>query len=214
MSIDYATMCLRVGIYDHLGWAVAVTASSGHDVVDRRRINLIEPGVPTMPIHHPGQGLSLDEVKALVTRVRASAERSIAASLDELITALPGPVTSAHLRALPDDFPTDIAAQLRPPYEARADAVMYRQAIAAVARALGWAVEFYDAKTVEANATAILGGRALEVLRGPRHRLGPPWTKEHRTALAATIITTVRHGGAQISGSAANSAWKRRPPEE
>lgn len=182
-------MSLRLGIYDHLGWAVAVTASGDHDVVDRRRIDLLEPNVPNAPIHHPGPGLSLDEVEALVARVRASAVRATAAALDALTAALPGPVTSVHLRALPTDFPTDIAVQLRPPYEARADAIMYRQVFSAVAGARGWAVEFYDAKTAETDAATILANRADQVLRGPRDRLGPPWTKDHRTALAATILT-------------------------
>ena len=36
---------VRLGIADHLGWAVAVTASPDHEVVDRRRIELIEPGI-------------------------------------------------------------------------------------------------------------------------------------------------------------------------
>ena len=182
-------MGLLVGIYDHLGWAVAVTASSGHEVVDRRRIDLLEPSMPNMPIHHPERGRSLDEIEALVTRVRASAELATSASFDSLTAALPGPVTSVHLRALPADFPTDIAVQLRPPYEAQADAIMYRQVLAAVATARGWTVRYYDAKTAEADAAAILGGRADEVLRSPRHRLGPPWTKDHRTALAATVLT-------------------------
>lgn len=183
-------MGLHVGMYDHLGWAVAVTASDDHNVVDRRRIELLEQGVPAMPIHHPGKGLSLDEIEALVARVRASAERATAASLDALSRSLPSPVTSMHLRALPADFPTEIAVQLRAPYEARADAVMYRQVLAAVARSRGWVVEFYDAKTAEADAATILADRANGVLRGPRDRLGPPWTKDHRTALAATILIT------------------------
>jgi hypothetical protein len=59
---------------------------------------------------------------------------------------------------------------------------------ASIARARGWVVRFYDARTAEADASTILGRRADEVLRGPRHRLGPPWTKEHRAALAATIL--------------------------
>src|SRR5215471_7528263 len=122
-------MSLRVGIYDHLGWAIAVAASGNHEVVERRRIELHEPGVPSMPVHHPGPARSLDEIEALVARVRASAERATAASLDALATALPRPVTSLHLRALPVDFPTAIAEQLRSPYEARADAVMYRQVL-------------------------------------------------------------------------------------
>jgi hypothetical protein len=182
-------MGLLVGVYDHLGWAVAVTASSDHDVVDRRRIDLLEPGMPNMPIHHPEPGRSLKEVEALVARVRASAERATTASLDALAAILPAPVTSVHLRALPADFPTDIAVQLRPPYDARADAIMYRQVLASIATARGWAVRFYDVRTAETDAAAILGGRADEVLRGPRNRLGPPWTKDHQTALAATIVT-------------------------
>jgi hypothetical protein len=182
-------MGLLVGICDHLGWAVAVTASGDHDVVDRRRIDLLEPGMPNMPIHHPPQGLSLAELEALITRVRASAERATATSLGVLTAALSGPVASVHLRALPVDFPTDIAVQLRAPYDSHADGIMYRQVLAAVATARGWAVQFYDARTAEADAAAVLAARADEVLRGPRDRLGPPWTKDHRIALAATILT-------------------------
>jgi hypothetical protein len=43
---------VRVGIAHHLGWAVAVTASAGHVVVDRRRIGLIEPGTSAAPVEH------------------------------------------------------------------------------------------------------------------------------------------------------------------
>jgi hypothetical protein len=183
-----------VGVYDHLGWAVAVAASRDHDVVDRRRIALLEPGEPNMPIHHPAKGQSLAEIEATVARVRASAERATAASLDALAVALPGPVTSVRLRALPDDFPTDVATRLRPPYEARADAIMYREVLAAIARARGRVVRFYDARTVEHAASTFLGRHADEVLRGPGRRLGPPWTKEHRAALAATIVDVSERG--------------------
>jgi len=185
-------MGLRVGIFDHLGWAVAVTASPGHDVVDRRRIELLGPGLPNAPVHHPGRGLSVTDVEQLVARVRASAVRTTSASLDELVAALPGLVESVHLRALPAGFPTDMAVLLRAPYEARADAVMYREVLARAAEARGWQVRFYDAKAVEAAAGAVLGRHAGEVLHGPRERLGPPWTKDHRTALAATILARRR----------------------
>ena len=92
------------------------------------------------------------------------------------------------LRAWPLDFPTDIAVQRRAPYESRADSIMYRQVLAELARARGWAVHLYDAKDVEGRAVDVLGERADEVLRGPRATLGPPWTKDHRMALAATIM--------------------------
>ncbi|MGH9223021.1 MAG: hypothetical protein ACRD2W_04385 [Acidimicrobiales bacterium] len=65
---------------------------------------------------------------------------------------------------------------------------MYRKVLAELADARGWDVHFYDAKTVEGQAADILGERAYEVLHGPRARLGPPWAKDHRLALAATIV--------------------------
>lgn len=181
-------MALRLGIYDHLGWAVAVTVSADYEVVDRRRIELVEAGVPKMPVHHPGHGLDVEAVRALAARVRASAERMTSAALDDLAAGLPAPIVSMSLRALPADFPSDVAVQLRPPYEARADAIMYREVLVEAARDRGWAVLFYKAKAVEAEAQALLARRADDVLRGPRTRIGPPWTKDHRTALAATIL--------------------------
>jgi hypothetical protein len=61
---------------------------------------------------------------------------------------------------------------------------MYRQILADLAHARDWKVHLYDAKHVEAQAAGILTDRADEVLQGPRARLGPPWTKDHRIALA------------------------------
>lgn len=177
-----------MGIAHHFGWAVAVTASTDHRVVDRRRIELIEPGVPAAPIHHDGTHLDDRAAAALVARVRASAMRAASASLEELAAALPEPIVSMSLRAWPPDFPDDIAVQRRVPYEARADSVMYRQVLAELARERGWDVHLYEAKDVEARAARILAGRADEILHGPRKALGPPWTKDHRIALAATIV--------------------------
>ena len=188
---------MRLGIAHHYGWAVAVTASADHEVVDRRRIELIEPGLPAAPIHHEGgphllhrQGDPLDDdtLAALVADVRASVVRASSAALDDLAAALHEPIVSMSLRAWPADFPEDIAVQRRVPYESRADSVMYLQTLAELARDRGWDVHCYDAKRVEAEAAAILGERADEVLHGPRATLGPPWSKDHRTALAATIV--------------------------
>lgn len=179
---------VRLGIADHLGWAVAVTASADHEVVDRRRIELIEPGLSQAPIHYESRRLDVSATAALVAQVRASVVRATSAALDEIARALPGPVRSISLRAWPPDFPEDIAVQRRAPYEARADAIMYRQELAELAHARDWEVHLYDAKAVLGQAATTLAGRADEVLHGPRAMLGPPWTKDHRVALAATIV--------------------------
>lgn len=124
-----------MGIAHHLGWAVAVTASAGHEVVDRRRIGLIEPGVPAAPVEHEAGPLSDGAAARMVAEVRASALRATSASLDQLAASLPGPLISVSLRAWPLDFPDDIAAQRRPPYSSRADSVMYCQVLAECADA-------------------------------------------------------------------------------
>jgi hypothetical protein len=179
---------VRVGIAHHLGWAVAVTASAGHEVVDRRRIELIEPGMPTAPVEHEASYLDDDAAGRMVAAARASALRAASASLGQLAASLSGPVVSMSLRTWPLDFPGDVAVQRRPPYQSRADSVMYCQVLSECAHERGWQVHLYSARDVEAQAARILGERAGDVLGRPRATLGPPWTKDHRIALAATIV--------------------------
>jgi hypothetical protein len=179
---------LHLGIADHLGWAIAVTTSADHEVVDRRRIELVEPGISAAPIHYESRRLDVAATAALVAKVRASVARATSAALDDLAAALPAPVLSISLRAWPPDFPDDIAVQRRAPYEARADAIMYRQELSELARARDWDVHLYDAKAVVDQAAGMLAERADAVLLGPRATMGPPWTKDHRVALAATVV--------------------------
>jgi hypothetical protein len=78
----------------------------------------------------------------------------------------------------------------RAPYEARADAIMYRQELAELAHARNWEVHLYDAKAVLAQAGSRVPSRAA---------MGAPWTKDHRVALAATIVA----GGVTRAGRSA-----------
>lgn len=181
-------MTVHVGIADHFGWAVAVTASAGREVVDRRRIELVEADVTPAPIHYDSKHLDVEQTAALVARVRESVARATAAALDALAADLPAPLASISLRTWPDDFPADIAVQRESPWEARADAIMYRQILAELAHERGWAVHLYLAKDVVGQAGAVLGEPAEEFLQAPRAALGPPWTKDHRVAFAAAIV--------------------------
>src|SRR5262245_43260944 len=131
---------MRVGIFDHLGWAICVTAGPDHAVADRRRIELVEPGLSPAPIHYDRGRLDEAGAAELVATVRASVVRSARLALDELARDLPGPIESISLREIPAGFPVDIAVLLRPPWEARADAVMYRQVLVEVAEQRRWPV--------------------------------------------------------------------------
>jgi hypothetical protein len=146
---------MRIGIAHHYGWGIAVTASPSFEVVDRRRIELIEPGLPAAPIHHEGgvhdlhssgEPLDDDRLAELVTNVRQSVASAAASSLDALVKSLSEPVESIAIRAWPSDFPGDIATLRRPPYESRADSVMYCQVLPEVAAERGWGVRTHHGR--------------------------------------------------------------------
>lgn len=187
---------MHVGVAHHFGWAILVSATDDHRIADRRRVELVETGLPAAPIHHRGgahdmhdEGTPLDDdaLGALVQSVRASVESHTAAALDELSDALDEPVRTLSVRGWPVDFPVDVSALRRPPFESRADSVMYCQVFADDATRRGWAVHHFDAKTVESEAGVLLGdGGAL--LTSQRSEIGPPWNKDHRLAFAATIV--------------------------
>ncbi len=175
---------LAAGIYDHAGWAAVVCVADGN-VVDRRRIELIEPGLPCFPYHHGAQGIPIAEGVALVERVRASAVACAERALD----ALPAGVRAIAIRRRPT-LPSTVAERIESYYaQTRADGVMYRGVIAEAAEARGWFVYEYDVKTVLGRATKVLGvGDISARLNAIGKALGPPWQRDHRLATAAAIV--------------------------
>src|SRR5262245_18439217 len=76
-----------VSVADHTGWAhVVCVAARGQApaVIERRRVALIERGLPTLPYHHDTTAMREDEANALIARVR----RSIAARTSDALTRL------------------------------------------------------------------------------------------------------------------------------
>lgn len=180
-----------VGVADHGGWAILVTVGRGGAVLDRRRVPLVEPGLPSLPHHHEAQSLPIERAVALVERVAASAGRCATEALDRLASELPAQVEGVALRARPA-LPDTVEQRIRS-YRAQcvADWVMYREALASAARARGWSVHWYDAKSVPAEAAATLGEEDIAtLLEAPRGALGPPWQKDHRVAMAAAIAAS------------------------
>ena len=178
-----------IGVSDHGGWAVFVTASRDGTLLDRRRVELLDARLPKLPHHSEGQRLPIDKAVELVERVRASAERQAVNVLDSVTTAVPG-IRGVALREC-QPLPATIAERITD-YRAQnvADWVMYRRALAAAAEARGWPVHWYDAKRVMGEASqalrvANLDAHCLEV----RKTFGPPWNQDHRLAMAAAIAS-------------------------
>jgi hypothetical protein len=94
--------------------AKRLTRSSAARLVgDRRRIELIQPGLSAAPIHWERRRLDVVATVALVQRMRASVVRTASAALDEIATGLPKPIVPISLRTWPPDFPGEIAKDHR-----------------------------------------------------------------------------------------------------
>lgn len=189
-----------VGVAENGNSAVLVTVAAG-ELLDRRRIDLTEPGLPTHPHHHEGswamgryldtpgaRRLSLAEAVALVERVRASAARGAREALELLAATVPVPIARIAIRDYPT-LPATVEERISDHRaQTYADSVMYRQALATAAAARGWAVHWYDREQVFRDAARALGGKDVDaLLRDMGRSIGPPWQARHKLAAAAAL---------------------------
>ena len=186
-----------VGVSDHNGWAVLVSAAIANGapaVVDRRRVSLIEDGVPSQPYHHETLALGDAESEQLLHKVR----RSIAACTEHALRQLAADlfpryrVAAVTIRHPPlADLPPTVG-EVHRSYHAtcRADGMLYHSAICQAARQRAWKVVLHPRGEEVAMAAAALHASTHHVERfvnGLKETLKAPWTAEHRDAFAAAI---------------------------
>jgi hypothetical protein len=186
-----------LGVADHNGWAVCVTVAVDRGlpvVLDRRRVGVIESGVPSQPYHHETVGMPLPAAEKLVVRVRESVMRTTFARLSELRDELQplSTIVAMTLRNPPLTYvPVTVAeAHKSYPVMCRADGMMYHDALCTAARRLGIALELHDRGEEIVRAADRLGVSLEELehfLQTVGESLGPPWRKEHRLAAAAAM---------------------------
>jgi len=178
-----------IGVSDHGGWAVLVTVGADGRLLDRRRVELVDAGLPKIPHHSDAQALPLELAVALVERVRASAEQHAKRVLGEVASAIPQRIVGVALRQCPK-LPPTIGERIKD-YRAQnvADWVMYREALGAAAEARGWAVYWFDAKKVfDAAAQALRIEDFDAYFLQMRKSIGPPWNNDHKLAMAGAIV--------------------------
>ena len=182
---------MRLGIAHHLGWAVAVTASADHKVVDRRRIELIEPGMPTAPIHHEGKPLD-DDRHGGAGRRRCGRRRFERRQPRWTSSPPQCPSRSSRCRSEPGrstsrkTSPSNVGCHMR---AAPTPSCTARCWPSSHAHAAGMSTSTTP-RTWRPERSASWPSEADEVLLAPRATMGPPWAKDHRMALAATIVAS------------------------
>jgi hypothetical protein len=192
-----------VSVADHTGWAHLVcVAAQGNvpAVIARRRVALVDPGLPTMPYEHGTAALPEDEANAVIARVR----RSIAARTSEALRRVVLEMAPAQaavavaIRKPPfDALPATVAA-VRASHRllCAADGMLYQLAICRAARQLELEVQLCRRGEEADRAAQQLGVTPAEIEEfvGRIGRpAGPPWTQEHRRAYAAGIAALAAH---------------------
>jgi hypothetical protein len=188
-------MKVVIGVADHSGWAflIAVAMVNGKPaIVDRRRVELIDEGLPTQPYHH--ETLTLNEVEAerLLRKVRQSIAARTAEAFDRLSADL---APQYQVSAIAIREPTlarlpETVAEAHRSYHTtcRADGMLYHTAICAAAQQRQWELIFHRRGEELAKAASALQASTSEVERFVNGlKQTPPWTAEHRSAFAAAI---------------------------
>lgn len=195
-----------VGVAEHSNSAVLITLAAGGEFLDRRSVELTDPGLPTHPHHHEGswaigrysnspwaRPITLPEAVALVERVREAANRGARERLDALAAAVVVPIDCIAIRAIPELPPTIEERIADSRIQAIADSILYREALANAATERGWSVFAYDRELVHRDAAAALDGVELDAfLTALGRSIGPPWQARHKLAAAASLAAMAR----------------------
>ena len=190
------TPCV-VSVADHAGWAHVVCVAARGDVpavVERRRVTLIDAGLPTLPYHHESIGMREDAANALIARVRRSIAACTSRALRDVVTDLAPAyaVVALAIREPPFGELPETVATVRQSYrlQCAADGMMYQLALCRAASDLGLDVHRCrrGEETARAAARLEVDSDDMESFVGGTGRPpGPPWTHEHRCAYAAGI---------------------------
>jgi len=187
-------MATVTGISDHIGWAELVTLTvrdRAPVILDRRRVELVEPGLPSAPYHHEGLALPLAAAELVIRKTRAS----IVEHCRRVVEALKSTwgVDAIVIQESPyKELPESVARVLDSrPLTYAADGMLYREELASQASAIGLVVHRFPRKTDQiAAASKALGSSpsgVATILAGFGQSVGAPWRKEHQQVAAAAL---------------------------
>jgi hypothetical protein len=192
-----------VSAAEHAGWAhVICVAATGNVpvVIERRRVALIDPELPTMPYHHESLAMTENEANALIARVRESIAARTSVALELLASDLAPAYAVAALAIRESPFAElpESVADVRASYrlQCAADGMLYQIALCRAAQQLDVDVRVFRRGEESSRAAAQLDvttGEIDEFITRTGRPSGPPWTQDHRRAYAAGIAALASH---------------------
>jgi hypothetical protein len=189
---------IAVGLKAHSGWAALVAigrSGSGLQIIDRRRIELVEPDDTdwaTQP-YHAADGLPPKDARTLVERGVASAHRIAAREMRALVERSKKAghqiVSCAVLVGTP--MPDWTVDQIRSVHVRmhKAEGVLFPAALTSAAAACGLNVVAIPEKTLSTRVEESMDlAVTMETMAALGRSAGPPWGKDQKTATLAAMI--------------------------
>jgi hypothetical protein len=189
---------IAVGLKTHSGWAALVAIGrlgSGLQIIDRRRIELVDPGDAdwAKQPYHAADGLPPKDARKIVERGVAAAHRVAAREMRALVDRSKKAghqiVGCGVLVGTP--MPDWTVDQIRSVHVRmhKAEGVLFPEALTFAAEACGLNVVAIPEKTLDARAEESLDlANAMETIAALGKSAGPPWGKDQKTATLAAMI--------------------------
>jgi hypothetical protein len=206
-------MKVALGLKAHSGWAALVVlgegtrpgASGGPEIVDRRRIELVdaaEAGWAKQP-YHAAEDLKPDDARRMVERgieaARRHATREVREALlraEEAGHAIAGCAVLMGAPMPPWSIDEILAVHIR---MHKAEGVLFRAALVDGATGCGLTLVEIPEKELAGHAARALGapaGALQRMVAGLGKSAGPPWGKDQKdAALAALVVLRGRSAG-------------------
>jgi hypothetical protein len=189
-----------LGFHMHSGWGVLVAVSgdvNSQECIDRKRIVTTDPNIPgaTQPYHHAAN-LPLADAERHLANCAAVSERLALAAVEEVVRELGAReyriVGAAVLLASGRPLPPLAKILAAHPLIHTAEGEFFRNAASKACERLKIPVTAIRERELDDQAKQTFGNIASQVqsrVSTMGSSIGPPWTKDHKTAaLAAAII--------------------------
>ena len=192
-----------LGFRMHSGWGVLVAVSvnaNSIEVLERRRMAVTAPGNPgvNQPYHYAAK-LETAKSESHIANCLASSERLALAAIEELVRDLQERayriVGSAVLLASGRALPPLTKILASHPLIHTAEGEFFREVVRKACERLKIPVTAIRERELDVQARATFGNDASRWQRrisGMGTSLGPPWTKDHKSAALAAFMVLAR----------------------
>jgi hypothetical protein len=196
---DSARTKVVIGLKAHSGWAALVALGFGKEgarIVDRRRIDLFEPGGEWLKApYHAAEELEPSEARRLVERGVKAAHRQAARAMREAAQRIRelghAPVACAVLTGAP--MPSWTTAEILAVHFRmhKAEGALWRDVLAEGAALAGLQVVSVPEKELPRIASRVLGEpwpAIVAQVESYRAQVGPPWGRDQKDAAVAALV--------------------------